>query len=67
MVGALDNSHQFKRSSYSNFGPRIDVFAPGNNIISAWGDPNVLTDGGGLVDGKWQGADWVWPLSLIHI
>ena len=63
MVGALDNSHQFKRSSYSNFGPRIDVFAPGNNIISVWGDPNVLTDGGGIVDGKWQGADWVWPIQ----
>ena len=61
MVGALDNSHQFKRSSYSNFGPRIDVFAPGNNIISVWGDPNVLTDGGGIVDAKWQGADWVYP------
>ena len=63
MVGALDNSHQFKRSSYSNFGPRIDVFAPGNNIISVWGDPNVLTDGGGIVDQKWQGADWVWPIQ----
>jgi poly(3-hydroxybutyrate) depolymerase/plastocyanin len=63
MVGALDNSHQFKRSSYTNFGPRIDVFAPGNNILSVWGDPAVLTDGGGLVDGKWQGADWVWPIQ----
>ena len=63
MVGALDNSHQFKRSSYSNFGPRIDVFAPGNNILSTWGDPNVLTDGGGLSDSKWFGADWVWPIQ----
>ena len=62
-VGALDNSHLFKRSTYSNFGPRIDVFAPGNNILSVWGDPAVLTDGGGLVDGKWQGADWVWPIQ----
>ena len=65
-VGALDNSHQFKRSSYTNFGPRIDVFAPGNNIISTWGDPSVITGnlaGAGIVDGKWFGNDWIYPIQ----
>ena len=42
-VGALGNRHDFRRSTYSNFGPLIDIFAPGNNIISAY-NSCVLAD-----------------------
>ena len=48
-VGALSNHADFKRSSYSNFGPNIDVFAPGNNILSAYGNT-------GIGDSKYGGA-----------
>lgn len=31
-------------TSFSNFGPVIDLYAPGQNIISAWiGNPTVCT------------------------
>ena len=56
-VGSLSNHHNFRRSTFSNFGPLIDIFAPGNNIISAY-------DSGGLADNKYGGAP---NLSLIHI
>ena len=37
-VGALGNDHNFRRAIFSNFGPNIDVFAPGRHIISAYGN-----------------------------
>ena len=37
-VGALGNDHNFRRTIFSNFGPNIDVFAPGRHIISAYGN-----------------------------
>ena len=37
-VGALDTASDFRRTSFSNFGPRIDVFAPGRYILSVAGD-----------------------------
>lgn len=38
-VGASDNKD--KRASFSNYGPCVDIFAPGRAITSAWiGDPN---------------------------
>ena len=35
-VGSLSSYVNFRRSTYSNFGPLVDVFAPGDNIISAY-------------------------------
>ena len=67
MVGALDNDHQFKRATYTNFGPRVDVFAPGTKTLSTWNDPAVITGnlaGQGVVDNRHPGgADWVYPIS----
>tara|TARA_B100000902_G_scaffold360914_1_gene377984 strand:- start:3470 stop:5536 length:2067 start_codon:yes stop_codon:yes gene_type:complete len=37
-VGALQDDENFKRSTYSNFGPGVDVFAPGDLILSAYGN-----------------------------
>ena len=67
MVGSLGSDAQFKRSSFTNFGPRIDVFAPGSNILSTWGDPAVITGnlaGSGVIDTKYPGGgDWLYPIS----
>ena len=67
MVGSLGSDAAFKRSTFTNFGPRIDVFAPGSNILSAWGDPAVITGpsaGAGFVDSKYPGGgNWIWPIS----
>ena len=40
-VGALGNDHNFRRTIFSNFGPNIDVFAPGRHIISAYGNTGL--------------------------
>ncbi len=67
MVGSLGSDAQFKRSSFTNFGPRIDVFAPGSNILSTWGNPAAITGpraGQGIIDNKYPGGnDWMYPIS----
>lgn len=35
-VGALKQTSDFRRTDFSNYGPMIDVFAPGEEIVSAW-------------------------------
>ena len=56
-VGALSNRRDFRRSTYSNFGPAIEVFAPGNNIISAY-------NSAGLADSKYGGApNYFYPIQ----
>ena len=56
-VGSLGNRHDFRRSTFSNFGPLIDIFAPGNNIISAY-------NSAGLADSKYGGApNYYYPIQ----
>lgn len=40
-VGALQDHADFRRSTYSNFGPGVDVFAPGDGILSAYGNTGI--------------------------
>lgn len=37
-VGALNTTDNFTRATFTNYGDRIDVFAPGVNILSIGGD-----------------------------
>lgn len=37
------------KASFSNFGSIVDVFAPGQNIISAWKDSDTVNDPSCLV------------------
>ena len=48
-VGALSDHSQFRRSTYTMFGPAVDVFAPGDLILSAYGNT-------GTPDGKYGGG-----------
>ena len=50
-VGNIDNDTTFTRANSSNYGPRVDVFAPGTNIISAFNQS-------GLLDTKYGGSNW---------
>ena len=37
-VGAMNADKDFKRATFTNYGERIDIFAPGTNILSIGGD-----------------------------
>ena len=56
-VGSLSNHINLHRSTFSNFGPLIDVFASGDYILSAY-------DSTGLADSKYGGApNYFYPAS----
>ena len=49
-VGSLSDHSDFRRSTFSMFGPAVDVFAPGDLILSAFGNtgaPDTKYGGGG--------------------
>lgn len=56
IVGALSNYSDFRRASFTNFGPSIDVFSPGQNILSAYGNT-------GLPDNKYGPGNYWYPAS----
>lgn len=55
-VGALSKQGDFRRSTYTNFGPGVDVFAPGDNILSAYGNT-------GLNDSKYGSGNYFYPIN----
>ena len=55
-VGAIDTNSDFRRASFSNFGPRIDVWAPGVSIVSVFNNQ-------GTYDGKYGGSNYYYPIS----
>ncbi len=56
-VGALSDTADFRRSTYSMFGPSVDVFAPGDDILSSFGNT-------GFVDGKYGGGgNYYYPIQ----
>ncbi len=38
VTGSLSNEDDFRKSSFSNFGPGLDIFAPGSYIYSSFGN-----------------------------
>lgn len=48
-VGAISNYADFRRASFSNYGPKVDIWAPGQNIISSF-------NSSGFTDSKYGGA-----------
>ena len=54
-VGALSDHSQFRRSTYTQFGPAIDVFAPGDQILSSFGNT-------GFPDGKYS-VGYYYPIQ----
>ena len=67
-VGSISNESDFRKSDFSNFGPVIDVWAPGHWIQSAWPDPSGIyaasgRNGDGMVDNKYGGTNWRYPIS----
>ena len=56
-VGALSDTADFRRSTYSMFGPSVDVYAPGDDILSSFGNT-------GFVDGKYGGGgNYYYPIQ----
>ena len=41
-VGSISSWKDFRRSSFSNYGPRVDVYAPGSVIVSAYSSAGAL-------------------------
>jgi len=56
-VGALSNYSDFRRSTYTQYGPGVDIFAPGDKILSSF-------NSNGIADGKYGGApNYFYPID----
>ena len=56
IVGNLSNVHDFRRAWDSNYGPSIDTFAPGIEILSAFGNT-------GFSDGKYGSGNYYYSIG----
>ena len=55
-VGALQDRRDFRRSTYTQFGAGVDIFAPGDLILSAYSNQ-------GIQDAKYTANDYYAPIS----
>ena len=55
-VGALADNNDFRRSNYTMFGPGVDIFAPGDDILSAFGNT-------GFNDSKYGAGNYYYPIQ----
>ena len=55
-VGALQDHAEFRRSTYTMFGPAVDVFAPGDAILSSYGNT-------GFNDTKYGAGNYFYPIQ----
>jgi len=56
-VGSLSDTADFRRSTFSMFGPSVDVYAPGDQILSAFGNT-------GFADTKYGGGgNYYYPIQ----
>ena len=64
-VGSLSNEDDFRKSSFSNFGPGLDIFAPGSFIYSSFGNTGgndtKYTQGSGNYKGNISGTSMAAP------
>ena len=56
IVGALSDRADFARSSYTMFGPGVTVFAPGDGILSSFGNT-------GFNDTKYSSGNYFYPIQ----
>ena len=55
-VGSVSTYKDFRRSTFSNYGPRVDVYAPGSSIVSAYSSA-------GTADSKYGGNNYFRAIS----
>ena len=71
MVGSLDITYQGgleHKSEFSNCGPGVDIYAPGNNIMGASSDDSsgtndIVTDGATRVAHPLNASQWLMKIS----
>ena len=65
VTGSLSNEDDFRKSSFSNFGPGLDIFAPGHYIYSSFGNTGgadtKYTQGSGNYKGNISGTSMASP------
>ena len=55
-VGALSDFANFRRSTYTQYGPGVDVFSPGDKILSSY-------NADGFTDGKYSVGNYFYPIN----